>query len=804
MDIVKLEIIGMVESEFLTNSVIKEQPFKSNEEAEILARPELELMERINKISQALNSITILYSERYTEGQLNLFPKSLKEQEMNQAELQRQFPRRYALYEAINSSGIDLNNQAEDIGLDIHTFFEANEESFEQIADWLKMMNSVDTYMQVESEKMRRWLEAGKPELAEYKPTLKEKQLDVFDSIRRSMEQDVTEGYVKLPTSVGKTAVFAEWIEASDATEVIIVVPTVDLVDQTYEALQYFAEGVEAAKISGRSKGSSAKVKIYTIDKLMIDLVGRALDPEQVQMLILDEAHRYLTNSRKEAVRRFTNAVKIGFTATPEFSQSKQVHKLLPHEFYRMSIEDAIMNGLVSSYQNFLVEADVDLSALELDDETVQMLQESEDTKEPSATSKRNRFDKELEKRMNEETVNQQALDTYLAIGNNETAAVNCTSIAHAEKVADKFTSNGHNAEVIHGGLTADQRKEMIKRVNDGTTTILCGDQLLIEGLNIPRIGIVLNLAPTWSRVVAEQRGGRGLRLYPDIPVKRIVDFLPKKYPSGQRPLLFADITKKAKIVSPVVAASAASTRQPDEQDVPTDPLVYSPKGLAIITDPRLVEEMLNTDENDETLNKIEKGNGELWKAMQRNRTRMTGSKLTDLTHSRVDIVKVVQAITSDVQGSKKDKKKTTKRLNVTEFDLNKAKEGTIDRQYSIEMVRLVIRSVTGKFIYDNLIDQSNKPNKDLFDQVLMELEEGGNEGKDDPARAKKTSLNQGFYSFAEKLFYLQMKKKYAETLLVDDKKKIVQSITEDLEKDTFILKLREELQKLREALPYK
>jgi superfamily II DNA or RNA helicase len=72
--------------------------------------------------------------------------------------------------------------------------------------------------------------------------------------------------------------------------------------------------------------------------------------------------------------------------------------------------------------------------------------------------------------------------------------------------------SHGETAEVLEGSLTKKQRKDMMSRFNKGTTKNLITCKMVLKGVDIPKLLLVIDNAPTPSRGTLTQKIGRGLR----------------------------------------------------------------------------------------------------------------------------------------------------------------------------------------------------------------------------------------------------------------------------------------------------
>lgn len=126
-------------------------------------------------------------------------------------------------------------------------------------------------------------------------------------------------GIIKVVTGGGKT-VFAihcltKYLEENQSNSILIVVPSIALLDQWYEGLsQSFSFKEIALNGGGEQIEDIAKICITTIDSLknLIDKV----DPENT-LLIVDECHKIGTEKRGEMLTNNWHAT-LGLSATPE------------------------------------------------------------------------------------------------------------------------------------------------------------------------------------------------------------------------------------------------------------------------------------------------------------------------------------------------------------------------------------------------------------------------------------------------------------------------------------------------------
>ena len=383
----------------------------------------------------------------------------------------------------------------------------------ENTATWVSALNKLHEYV----ANRNRNTDSGKGREA--------RQLDVFEDILTFFEQGGRTGYIKLPTGSGKTVIFAKLLEAL-GLRTLIVVPTKVLLSQTEKRLDEFIKHDGVGKIYTHAKQFKDSITLTTYLSFVKNLQKGLINPEQYELLILDEAHEALSGSRREAVKKFGNAVTLGFTATPEYHEEKAVIHLLEHEIHAMSIREAVEEGMMTPFRNIIVKTNADISNVRINKEGEYI-------------------ESDLEEVINAGTRNEAALKIYKEFFKDETAIAFCNSIAHAESFKSLLEENGISAATISAYTPEHEREELLARFKRGEIKVLCNAKLLTIGFDEPRASVALNLRPTRSKVHAEQRSGRVLRINPDDPnkVAVVVDFLDSGASSPNKsPVFFFEV----------------------------------------------------------------------------------------------------------------------------------------------------------------------------------------------------------------------------------------------------------------------
>lgn len=477
-----------------------------------------------------------------------ILPPSSRNKKLSVEDLRTTYPLRYKAY--VRAQGLETNGNEKDTPSDVLT-------------RRLRMVNNLDRYITAH-------------ETSEQKRVLREKQMLVFKDIRDSLEKVITEGFVEAPTGFGKTVLFSQIIKATDQ-KTVVAVPTRILVEQTYERFKQFNLDLDVGRFYSDKKERGKKVTITTYKSF--SSLNSGINPKDVDLLILDEVHQSLTGPRIDAVGMYENAVKFGFTATPEYTKDKRVEKLLNNEIHNITLKEAVETGLLSSFSVYLAETEVDLSKVSI---------ARNGDYEP----------KELEAAINIQSRNKSAVELYQKLVENNPdlskSIVNCISINHAKEVARLFKEAGIAGEAVYGTQDPKERDDIIKRYKEGQLKALTNVNVLTEGFDVPEASLAINLRPTLSVVVAKQRGGRILRLDPENPAKHavIVDYLDKNEKKRNLQITFAQVAHGVRIINPAesdIRQQNERNRQEKEPKETEEQLPPEIKGLRVITNTKEV-----------------------------------------------------------------------------------------------------------------------------------------------------------------------------------------------------------------------
>ena len=340
------------------------------------------------------------------------------------------------------------------------------------------------------------------------KPLLRAHQMEALTDLVSFLESGESSGWVRLPTGAGKTAVFVTLTALLDVPT-IIVVPKKDLVRQTEKEWRKFGGDPEQiGTFYSDNKVCGARTIITTYASLP-SLLEKLPPGAQFPVVVCDEAHRSLSSRSLEAINRIPgNRIRLGFTATPDFTAVRSVRRSFGTLIHEMPLVDAIRSGICSGVRVVYVKTTSKVVGAET-----------------GASGDFNQ--KQLAENLDSAARNRAALAILSAPEmQSRSVVVSCLSLKQARALSEAACAAGLKARYVHGGMSKSEREKAYQSFETGEVNILFAVDLLTEGWDSPRADTLLNLRPTASRVVAEQRGGRVLRLHPDKECALVIEFV--------------------------------------------------------------------------------------------------------------------------------------------------------------------------------------------------------------------------------------------------------------------------------------
>ena len=236
-----------------------------------------------------------------------------------------------------------------------------------------------------------------------------------------------------------------------------------------------------------------AQVQVASVQTLL----HRRLPPADV--VFVDEAHHATADSyaRPLAEWRKQGAVVVGLTATPERADGRGLADVFEHLHMIAQPRELIAGGYLAEPAVWAMQAPAGLDGVKLTagDYNVEELGEVMDC--PAITGS--------------------VVEQYITHGGGRTGVVFTVNTKHAAHLAERFREAGIPAEDLNGETPTEVRDAILRRLADGTTTIVCNCGVLTEGWDLPRAKYLALARPTRSLSLYLQMAGRILRPYEGI-----------------------------------------------------------------------------------------------------------------------------------------------------------------------------------------------------------------------------------------------------------------------------------------------
>jgi superfamily II DNA or RNA helicase len=328
-------------------------------------------------------------------------------------------------------------------------------------------------------------------------------QETVYAKIREAIIKGIRTMYIEGPTGMGKSFIQSTLADAlinSSDIKILLLVPKITLLSQMKREFTRFSKHLHLAMFGGGKKDHGEQVTIMTYQSFL-NVSNEAL--KQYTIIFLDEAHKALGDMTRSKIEEQTHAIVIGFTATPTYSEKKNLKEFLKHEVYRISIPEAVKVGMLSPIQFIIGKVNIEVAGK----------QKNETTEE---------YKERLGKNIIREGGNIAAAKLYKKIFKKRgTRFIMFTaSVAQGYDLVNELRASDISAEIITGAMKSSERESLFKRFRENKFKVLVGIDTIKEGFDDPGVHGVMYVYPVGSKVDLIQGAGRGTRIDDNDPDK--------------------------------------------------------------------------------------------------------------------------------------------------------------------------------------------------------------------------------------------------------------------------------------------
>lgn len=304
-------------------------------------------------------------------------------------------------------------------------------------------------------------------------------QFDLISRARAAYAAGARRVLVQAPVGYGKTVVTSEIVRAAVAKgkRVLFLAHRRRLIDQKSRKLDQFGvrHGVLMAGVPPRPW---LPVQVCSRDTLLSRAVRNDwLARPPADLVIVDEAHRVMSDEYRALLSAYPDAHHLGVTATPAREDGRGLGGFYQALECAPPISWLVARGRLCPVKCFAPQ-------------------------NPGGAKSRRRLAGD-------------PVATWLRLGAGRPTVLFAGKVEHSRAACAAFLAAGVTAEHIDADTPDDERDAVIARVESGATQVLCNCSVLTEGVDVPCLSCIVLLRLASSYVLFIQAVGRVMRAHP-------------------------------------------------------------------------------------------------------------------------------------------------------------------------------------------------------------------------------------------------------------------------------------------------
>ena len=297
-------------------------------------------------------------------------------------------------------------------------------------------------------------------------------------------------------------------------------------------AIETFSKVFEDENLCGKLTGKTKEIEkpflFSTVQTLSRDNNLNSFDPEDFDYIVVDEFHHAQASTYLKIIAYFTPQFLLGMTATPERMDGRDILKLCNYNIVcDVRLKDALAMGLLAPFHYFgVADETVDYDSIE---------------KQRSGLFVEGKLVEQLNTVERVDYIIEQ-MEKYDCDSQSRCALGFCVNREHAFFMSESFNNRGITSTVLTGLSDPQERQQQIKNLQDPghPLELIFTIDIFNEGVDIPKVNLLLFLRPTESSTIFIQQLGRGLRKFEGKEYVTVLDFIGNYQNSFMVPLALA------------------------------------------------------------------------------------------------------------------------------------------------------------------------------------------------------------------------------------------------------------------------
>ncbi len=369
---------------------------------------------------------------------------------------------------------------------------------------------------------------------------LRDYQLAAHGSLVEALEAE-KKALGVMATGLGKTyvAAFISKDEIKGGKKGLLLCHETGILQQNMSVFREILGDMVSLKtfFGGKNKdwdADKADILFATFDILGQYNWRRAFFRGEFNFIIVDESHHSQAPTYKAVLDYFDPEKLLGITATPDREDGKEIREIFGEEVVNISLEEAVVNGWLSSVEYHVKNGNLNHWALKRLFHGVVEEGKRVSMKQLNETLFIDSRDEEIARIIQEHCLP------------NKKALIFCEGIPHA----DHFAQFLPNARTYHSGNNPRNNNEInrenLSMFRRGEIQFLLTVNKCNEGIDIPDAEVIIFLRCTDSKTIFFQQLGRGLRKTATKKKVVVLDFVA----NYQRLVYLNEMSKKMKALS--------------------------------------------------------------------------------------------------------------------------------------------------------------------------------------------------------------------------------------------------------------
>lgn len=370
----------------------------------------------------------------------------------------------------------------------------------------------IEIYTRMYEEQKRIAKQTKVPSIEQYKLQPNTMQVSFIQNLKRIREAQETKALLISATGTGKTYASAFALREENPAKALFLVHREQIAKQAICSYKnVFGDSKSLGLLSGSAKEYDCEYLFSTMQMMAKEEVMKRFQPNEFQMIVIDEVHRAGASSYQAIMNYFKPDFWLGMTASPDRPDGFDIYQLFDHNIaYEIRLQQALEENLLCPFHYF------GITDLEIDGET---FDDTADLRKFNLLTSDQRVDYIIQKA------------SYFGYsGERVMGLIFCRSKKEGQALSEKFNERGYQTIFLSGDDKQEKREEAIERLTttdvENKLDYIFTVDIFNEGVDIPEVNQVIMLRPTESPIIFVQQLGRGLRKSENKEYVIILDFI--------------------------------------------------------------------------------------------------------------------------------------------------------------------------------------------------------------------------------------------------------------------------------------